>query len=56
MLVHKMRQHLVPGKGDVILVALEELRLAQEACRTRWTSLSSEVGEYMSLEEPYVGE
>ena len=56
MRIHKMRQHLVPGEGDVILVGLNEPRLAQEACRTRWTSLSSEVGEDVSLEKPYVGE
>jgi hypothetical protein len=51
-----MRQHLVPGSGDVILFGLNELRLAQEACRTRWTRLASEVGEYMGLEKPYIGE
>jgi hypothetical protein len=56
MLIGKMRQHLVPGSGGVILFGLNELGPAQEACRTRWTSLPSEVGEYMSLEEAYIGE
>jgi hypothetical protein len=56
MLIRKMGQHLVPGSGGVILLGLNEPGLAQEACRTCWTSLPSEVGEYMSLEETYIGE
>jgi hypothetical protein len=56
MIIRKIRQHLVPGSGGVILFELNELGLAQEACRTCWTSLPSEVGEYMSLEEAYIGE
>lgn len=56
MVIRKVREHLIPRPGNIILLTLNEFGFAQEAARPRGARLPFEMGEDVGLEETYVGE